>query len=73
MEYLVANGPVTDMLPNDFRAVLPEDTELSVNIKDGVATVDFSKEFKNYQPEDEMKILQSITWTLTQFDTCQDG
>ncbi|MEO2074659.1 MAG: GerMN domain-containing protein [Bacillus sp. (in: firmicutes)] len=69
LEYLVANGPVTEMLPNDFRAVLPEDTELSVDIsKEGVATVNFSKEFKNYQPADEMKILQSVTWTLTQFD-----
>lgn len=69
LEYLVTNGPVTDKLPNDFRAVLPEDTELSVNIdKEGVATVNFSKEFKNYQAEDEMKILQSVTWTLTQFD-----
>jgi germination protein M len=69
LEYLVANGPVTDMLPNDFRAVLPEETKISVNIKDGLAVVDFSKEFKNYQPEDERKILESITWTLTQFDT----
>lgn len=69
LEHLVANGPVTDMLPNDFRAVLPEETQVSVNIKDGVAVVDFSKEFKNYQPEDERKILESITWTLTQFDT----
>lgn len=69
LEYLVANGPVTDLLPNDFRAVLPEDTQVSVNIKDGVAVVDFSKEFKNYKPEDEMKILEAVTWTLTQFDT----
>lgn len=70
LEYLVANGPVTNMLPNDFRAVLPEDTDFTVSIdKDsGVATVDFSKEFKDYKPEDEMKILQSVTWTLTQFD-----
>jgi len=70
LQYLVANGPVTDMLPNDFRAVLPEDTDMSVDINkdNGVATVNFSKEFKNYQPEDEQKILQSVTWTLTQFD-----
>ncbi len=70
LEYLVTNGPVTNMLPNDFRAVLPEGTEPSVNIdkESGVATVDFSKEFKDYKPEDEMKILQSVTWTLTQFD-----
>ncbi|KAB2334139.1 GerMN domain-containing protein [Bacillus mesophilum] len=72
LEYLVENGPVTDLLPNDFKAVLPADTKLSVNVKDGVATVDFSKEFQNYQPEDEMRILDSITWTLTQFDTIDE-
>lgn len=69
LEYLVDNGPVSEILPNGFRAVLPADTQVSVAIKDGVASVDFSKEFKNYQPEDELKILQSVTWTLTQFDT----
>lgn len=69
LDYLVDGGPVSEILPNGFRAVLPADTGISVNIKDGVAHVDFSKEFKNYQPEDEMKILQSVTWTLTQFDS----
>ncbi|MBS4191512.1 GerMN domain-containing protein [Bacillus sp. FJAT-49705] len=69
LEYLVKDGPVTGMLPNDFEAVLPADTTLSVNIRDKVATVNFSKEFKDYQAEEEMKILQSVTWTLTQFDS----
>ncbi|WP_430539985.1 GerMN domain-containing protein [Neobacillus drentensis] len=69
LEYLVVNGKGTDLLPNKFRAVLPEDTEISVKINkdNGVATVNFSKEFKNYQPQDEQKILQSVTWTMTQF------
>ena len=71
LEYLVKDGPVTDLLPNGFQAVLPEETRMSVNVKDKVATVDFSNEFKNYQAEDESKILQSITWTLTQFDTIE--
>lgn len=71
LEHLVQNGPVTEMLPNGFRAVLPADTQVSVDIKDGVATVDFSKEFQNYKAEDEMKILQSVTWTLTQFDSVE--
>lgn len=69
LEYLVQDGPVTDMLPNGFRAVLPPDTQMTVDIADGTAVVDFSKEFKNYKAEDEMKILQSIVWTLTQFDS----
>lgn len=67
LDYLVADGPISEMLPNGFRAALPAGTDVSVNIKDGVASVDFSKEFKNYKAADEMKILQSITWTLTQF------
>ena len=71
LEYLVKNGPVTDLLPNGFQAVLPDETRMSVNVKDKVATVDFSNEFKDYQAEDELKILQSITWTLTQFDTIE--
>ncbi|MBA9025790.1 GerMN domain-containing protein [Peribacillus huizhouensis] len=69
LEYLVANGPVSEMLPNGFRAVIPADTHVSVDIKEGVATADFSKEFATYQKEDELKILQAITYTLTQFDT----
>ena len=72
LEHLVANGPVEAMLPNGFRAVLPADTQLSVNIKDGTATVDFSKEFANYKKEDEKRILQAVTWTLTQFDTVDE-
>lgn len=69
LEYLVKNGPVTELLPNGFQAVIPADTKVSVNVKDKVATVDFSNEFKDYQAEDEKKILQSITWTLTQFES----
>ena len=69
LEYLVDSGPVSEILPNGFRAVLPADTEFTIDIKEGIASVDFSKEFKNYKAEDEMKILQSVTWTLTQFDS----
>ncbi len=69
LEYLVVDGPVTELLPDDFRAVLPPGTEMTVDIKDGTAIVDFSKEFGDYAPEDEIRVLQSVTWTLTQFDT----
>lgn len=72
LEYLVQEGPVTEILPNGFQAVLPVDTELTVDIKDKTATVNFSNEFKNYRPEDEQKILQAITWTLTQFDSVEN-
>lgn len=70
LEYLVDGGPVSNMLPDGFRAVLPAETQvLGVTIKDGTAVADFSKEFANYKREDELKILQSVTYTLTQFES----
>jgi germination protein M len=68
LEYLVAGGPLNEMLPDGFRAVIPQDTVVDVKLEDGTITADFSKEFGTYNPEDEAKILQAITWTLTQFD-----
>ena len=73
LEYLVVDGPVTNMIPNGFRAVLPAGTEvLSVDIKDGKAIADFSKEFNEYHKDDEQKIVQAVTWTLTQFDSVEN-
>ncbi len=72
LEYLVEGGPVNQILPSGFRAVIPQDTQVSVNMKGTTVVVDFSKEFTEYQAQDEMKILQAITWTLTQFENIQD-
>jgi germination protein M len=71
LEYLVKDGPVTNILPNGFRAVLPAGTEIkSLNLEeDGTLIVDMSEEFMDYTPEEELKIIQSMTFTLTQFDT----
>ncbi|MFB6467939.1 GerMN domain-containing protein [Cytobacillus sp. Hz8] len=72
LDYLIQDGKVTDILPNGFKAVIPADTNVSVKIdKDKVATVNFSKEFNHYKKEEEQKILQSVTWTLTQFDSIE--
>jgi germination protein M len=71
LKYMVKGGPVEAMLPDGFSAVLPEGTTFSIDIKDKLATVDFSKEFTNYAAEDEHKILQAVTWALTQFSTVE--
>lgn len=73
LQYLVKGGPVTSLLPSGFQAVLPEDTEvLSLNlIDDGTLIVDLSKEFKNYNKDDELSIIEAMTYTLTQFDSVE--
>lgn len=70
LEYLVVDGPISDLLPNGFQAVIPAGTEiLGVNLtEDGTLIVDFSEEFTQYEPENERKILQAITYSLTQFE-----
>lgn len=68
LEYLVKDGPVTNLLPNGFRAVIPANTTMTLDLKkDGTAVIDFSKEMKNYAKEEERQIVESIAWTLTQF------
>ncbi|MFD2211071.1 GerMN domain-containing protein [Virgibacillus halophilus] len=69
LEYLVKGGPVTSILPNGFQAVLPEGTEiLGLKAEGDTMIVDVSKEFKDYEASDEVKILEAMTNTLTQFD-----
>ncbi|WP_010630376.1 GerMN domain-containing protein [Sporolactobacillus vineae] len=69
LQYLVKDGPVTDLLPNGFQAVLPPDTEVTHTSLDarGNLTADFSKELIG-TGADRQQILQSIVWTATQFD-----
>lgn len=71
LEYLVKDGPITELLPNGFQAVLPAGTEIiGLNLQeDGTLIVDVSEEFKNYEANEELKILQAMTYTLTQFDS----
>ena len=73
LEHLVKGGPVTSMLPNGFQAVLPEGTEvIGLNLQeDGTMIVDLSEEFKDYEAEDEVKVLEAMTHTLTQFENVE--
>lgn len=73
LKYMIEGGPISETgdIPEGFTPLLPEGTEiLSLNIKkDGVANLDLSKEFLNYEAEDEERILGAITWALTAWDS----
>lgn len=68
LTYMIKGGPVQQLLPQGFQAILPEGTKvLGMSIKEGVATVDFSKEFTKYDAKDEQKVVDAITRALTEF------
>lgn len=73
LTYMVKGGPVEKQLPPGFSAVLPAGTQfdMDINTEKGTAIVDFSKELKGYKAEEETKILQAVTWALTEFPSIQ--
>ena len=64
---LVSKGEYASSVPEGFQGVLPAGTEVkSITIdKSNSAVVEFNSEFNNYDPLEERKILEAITWTLT--------
>lgn len=70
LEHMVEGGPGETHLPEGFRALLPQGSTVSTNILEGgLAVVDFSEHFTSYNPQDERKILEAVTWALTEFDS----
>ncbi|MUT64487.1 GerMN domain-containing protein [Paenibacillus sp. NEAU-GSW1] len=66
LEIMVDGGVYASQLPEDFRAVLPQGTQIkSFAIENGLAKIDFSEAFNNYTNTDERTIVEAITWTLT--------
>ncbi|MBD1371822.1 GerMN domain-containing protein [Hazenella sp. IB182357] len=69
MTYMVKDGPVTSLLPKGFTPILPAGTKVKgLDIKEGVATIDFSKEFLSYDEKIENELLEAVVWSLTGFD-----
>lgn len=73
LNYMIKGGPIEGVKPEGFTALIPEGTKiLGMTIKEGVATVDFSPEFKNYEAKNEQKLIDAITFALTSFDSIKE-
>lgn len=73
LSYLIKDGPVTELLPNGFQAVIPAGTEiLGLNLlEDGTLIVDVSAAFTQYEANEELNIIEAMTFTLTQFENVE--
>ncbi len=68
LSYLIQAGPAKDHLPKGFSPILPTGTKIKgLEIKNGTAIVNFSKEFLDYDKKLEKHVLDAVTWTLTEF------
>lgn len=74
LEYMIEGGISEGHLPAGFTSVIPKGTEIKgINIlkEQKLAIVDFSKAFTDYNVQDERKILEAVTWTLTSFPSVE--
>lgn len=54
---------------NDFKGLIPSKTTVkSLNLNNKILELDFDENFASYNQKDELKILESLTWTLTSLD-----
>ena len=69
LEALIIDGSKQDNIPSGFKAVIPSGTEIrSLTYNDKVIKVDFTSDFMNTSMENEEKIIEAITYTLTSID-----
>ena len=66
IEALIIDGKMQDSIPSGFKAIIPSNTKI-LNLKkyDNIIKVDFSKDLMNTTKENEEKIIEAITYTLT--------
>lgn len=66
---LITGGIGESKVPNGFKSLLPSETRLlSVEYKDGVLKVDFSKELLDVNEKYEEKIIEALIYTLTSIE-----
>lgn len=68
LEVLVKGGRYAAYVPAGFQGVLPPGTQVNnvtVDEENKLALVEFNPAFAEYSPQDERRILEALTWTLT--------
>ncbi len=69
IDAMTINGTKKDKIPNGFKSLIPENTKvLDISLKDNILTINFSKELYNTSKEDEQKLIEALTYTLTSID-----
>lgn len=69
LEYLIIDGKKQSNIPNGFRPIIPSGTEIkSVELKEKLLKINFSKEILEIDESLEESMLESIVYSLTSVD-----
>lgn len=66
LQTLVIGSKQSEYIPNGFTAIIPKNTKInSIDFKNNLIKVDFSKELLNVDQNNEEKMIESIVYSLT--------
>lgn len=66
LDGLIIDGKKSNIIPNGFRSVIPPGTVVKdIQLKEGVITIDFSRELLDVNEKEEEKMIEAIIYTLT--------
>ena len=66
IEGLIIGGKKESIIPNGFRSIIPSNTEIiDIDLKDGILTINFSKDILEINKKYEEKMIEALTYTLT--------
>lgn len=69
ISYLTAGSEDANLIPNGFKPIIPAGTKvLSYSLEDENFKVNFSPEFLNISEKDEVKLLESLVYSLTSIE-----
>lgn len=69
ISYMTENSSDSTLIPNGFKPIIPKGTKvLSYELRDGNFKVDFSEEFLNISEKDEVKLIESLIYSLTNIE-----
>ncbi len=66
ISYLTIDSNESKYLPNNFVAIIPKNTSIiDLSISDTILKINFSKELLNISKNNEVKLIEAITYSLT--------
>ena len=69
IEALIQGSPKEDQIPSGFKSIIPSETKLlNIKLENNILKIDFSKDILDIEKEQEEKMIEALTYTLTSID-----
>ena len=70
LDFMTYGSQLSSLIPNGFKPIIPANTKvISSELVDGNLKLNFTKELLNVPEEDEMRLIESILYTVTSINS----